>query len=165
MYLPAAVEYLLTLRGAGGAQLVYSGVSRLTFPFVLPNQVLRFTWAGTDYCYILYGISFSPEMVPSAFWYRCQYLGYIVFDGYLTQWDLENPVPMLIAHTQSSPALGTITNMTALNQFYDGRTFYVGIRTKDDYQAVLEALSRYAGASPLVEDLAKRLGQAMGAGV
>lgn len=151
MGLPYVIEYLLTLERPGGGKLVYGGVSQLIIPAFPPGAIITLTTApyGDDYAYIPYYSAVGPAMVPGAFYGWAQQWGNKQYEGTVSSWFTANSLDSFVPVTQSEPAVAQITNQSALNQFYEGVSFFVGITTKDDYNMVLEALARLGTSARL----------------
>ncbi len=143
MGLPYAIEYLLTLERPGGGRLVNFGVSQLVIPVFPPSTSIQLTTSpwGDDYAYISYYSGFGPAMVPDNFTITLTQYGNLTYSAVIsslaTGLILEGYLPI----TQSEPSISSITNITTLNQYYEGIVFFVRIATAADWELVREALA------------------------
>lgn len=149
------IEYLLSLERPGGGRLVYAGGSQFIVPAFPPNTAITLTTApfGNDYAYIPYYAAIGPAVVPGAFWGWGQHFGNRLYTGVIASWFMQNALDSFVFVTESEPAIAQLTNQTALNQYYEGISFFVAIASEDDYHRVLEALARL-GTSARTEQLA-----------
>lgn len=140
------VEYLLAVRAPGSrSPLCRLGqhTTRIdTFP---PNFSVSFTTAPSlgSYAAILYKGSWSPNMVPDAFYYEAYQLG-IEFGGIsLSALPLDGFINVWLILTEAAPATTTVTNLTPLLQYYEGSNEYILIDSEPTFQEVLEIIKRW----------------------
>ena len=155
MGLPYVIEYLLTLERVGGGRLVYQGVSQTVIPAVPPYTqfVLQAFPFETDYLDIIFESHIDTAVIPGVFYGWGQHFGSRTYEGVFTQGLINNPLNSLVVISQSQPALALVENLTALNQYYAGRVFFLTVSSAEDYEEILEALARI-GTSARSEQLA-----------
>lgn len=160
MGLPYVIEYLLSLERVGGGRLVYMGISQTVIPAVPPYDqfVLQVFPFETDYLDIIFASYIDTAVIPEAFYGWGQHFGSRTFEGVFTQGFIDNLIPSLVVVSQSQPALALIENLTALNQYYSGRVFFLTVSSAEDYEEILEALARI-GTSAKSEQLAAEANQ------
>jgi len=163
MGLPYVIEYLLTLERVGGGRLVYMGLSQTVIPAVPPHAqfVLQVFPFETDYLDIIFESHIDTAVIPGVFYGWGQHFGSRTYEGVLTQGFINNPINSLVVVSQSQPALALIENLTALNQYYSGRVYFLTVSSAEDYVEILEALARI-GTSAKSERLAAEANQLLG---
>lgn len=136
MALPYFIEYLLTLQRPGGGRLVHVGLTQTILPSFPPNTTLDYQSRprAANYGTLWFRSHFSQAMVPNAFTAWGQQYGAMWMTGTLTQLILSEPADYYILVTRAEPFLGSITNITNLNQYYEGITAFVNIRTEEDFR-------------------------------
>ncbi|MDO9579925.1 MAG: hypothetical protein Q7J06_05085 [Bacteroidales bacterium] len=156
MSLPYVIEYLLTLERPGGGRLVNAGAGELIIPAFPPNTTITFKTVPIegDYMYISHRCGFGRAMIPEAFFVRVSQWGNMTYEGIVGSWLLNNCLDLFVSTTRSEPAQTQIQNLTGLNQYYEGLTFFLRIQTEDDYNLVMKALARM-GTSARSEQLAE----------
>lgn len=160
MSLPYVIEYLLTLEKVGGGHLVYGGVSQTIVPAVPPHSqyVLQAFPFETDYIDIIFESHIDSAVIPGVFYGWGQHFGSRTYEGVFTQGLIHNPLNSFVIVSQSQPALALIENLTALNQYYAGRVFFLAVSSDEDYEEIQEALARI-GTSARSEQLAVEANQ------
>ena len=158
MALPVIIEYLLSQeRGdASHGRLCFQGMSQIVVPAIPPNTqfVLTSTTLSSDFANIVYQASWDPAMVPGVFYVYAQNYGNRTYEGIVTAMWLQQSVDAYVLITQSQPGQMMINNISPLNQYYAGRTFFLSIKSPDDYNLILEALRR--ASSEKLESLASQ---------
>lgn len=146
MSLPFAIEYLLTLERPGKGRLVYVGYTQIVVPIFPPNTsiILTTTPWGNDFGFIPYYAGFGPTMVPDAFNVQIQQYGTANYRAAITAWTATGlyQIEGFLLVTQAEPTITTITNISALNQYYEGFSFYLRISSEEDWGLVQEALAQ-----------------------
>lgn len=156
MALPHIIEYLLALQRPDGGPLLFAGVNQILIPAFPPNTTL--TWQrgpfGADYAIIMYETWLSPSMVPGAFSGWGQQWGATQFSAVLTSEWLSYIMSGYVTATQAEPSIFSLTNETALVQYYSQSAAFLNIATPEDYNLLLEAIAR-VGTSARSEQLAQ----------
>jgi len=156
MALSYIIEYLLSYQRPGGGPLVRGSVSQLLIPIFPANTSITLTSGplGTDYGYIPFRLGLGPAMVPNAFSGWAQQWGGRVQEGVLTAYLMTRDIDAYGLVTESEPSIAQITNESPLNQYYEGYTFVLAIRSEEDFGLVLDAL-RHISTSAKAEQLAQ----------
>jgi len=146
MGLPYVIEYLLSLERPGGSgRLVAQGASQTIIPQFPPNTSVTLTAYPylNDWGYIPFYSALSPGMVPGAFSGWGQYWGARQYTGILGSWFvMPGSLDSFLLVTQDQPALAQITNLTAVNQYYEGISMFLVISDEEDWQLIRRALKR-----------------------
>lgn len=155
MFLPFAIEYLLTLERPGGGRLLQQAMQQQVIPNFPPNYTVTLSLppGANTRANIVYFQGFDRNIVPNAFrWSLLQY-GTRMSQGILTRGFIETGAACFGIITRTAPAIVTIANLTNLFQWYEGTVAFLSIDTIQDFAMVQDALRRI-GTSTKLEELA-----------
>jgi hypothetical protein len=93
-------------------------------------------------------------MVPGAFYGWASHWGNKQYEATLASFLTNNALDSFVYVSRAEPASAQIENQTALNQYYEGLTFFLRIQSEEDLGLVKEALAR-VGTSARSEQLAE----------
>ena len=161
MGLPYFIEYLLTLERPGGGRLTHVGLTQTIIPIFPPATTLNYQSRPRQgmYATIWFKSLFSPVMVPNAFTLWGQQYGAMWMSGTVTQLIIEQGAEYLIMVTEGEPYLGSITNVSGLNQYWEGTTVFLNIASEEDLKLVRAELRKLtsAQANELLDLIEKKL--------
>lgn len=142
--LPAAIEYLLTLREYGGVPGVYNRIYQVIIPNFPPSTSISYTISPTEnvYAYILYEWAFGQAMVPHAFDVKIHQAGNKLFDAIISGRFTTDSLYTFACVTAAHPVDVAVTNLRLLVNYYELTTFYVTIPNEDSYKIMVAALKR-----------------------
>lgn len=142
--LPYSIAYLTTLKRPGGGELVHLGETIVRANIWPPNTSVTynvFPLPGT-YASIYFKMGFSPMMVPDAFYVTAQQFGARFYAANVSSLLLSYGIDYYAVILDKAPSITTVTNLTALNQFFEEGNELVVIQTREDYDIAMEALTR-----------------------
>ena len=154
MALPFVIDYLLAQERPGGGRFVFPGVMQLSIPIFPAYTTLDFSFPPPTsiYAQIWTWYRFGNGIVPGAFEGWVQQAGTRAYD--MVIYDMAgNNVDFFIVASQAEPVLTKITNLTPLNQYYEGYSGFIDIKTEGDYELVTEHIKRI-GTSAKLESVA-----------
>lgn len=162
MFLPFAIEFLLTLERHGGGRLLQQAMQQQAIPNFPPNYTVSLSIPpGTNtYCNIVYFEGFDRNIVPNAFRWSLMQYGTRMSQGILTRGFIETGAACFGIITRAEPAVITITNLTNLFQWYESTVAFLSVDTIQDFAIVKDALLRI-GTSTRLEALADQSRQAL----
>lgn len=141
--LATLIERILALQGeTPGSSLATVGTQQLEvqiWPPLTRLEIEVFPTANT-YMNVAYAITFSPRMIPGAFFAEGFYQGSKLTSAKITEWWVKNTAPTFVYVTEQSPGVYYITNLTSLPQYYCAHTFYISIATKDNWDLIQQKL-------------------------
>lgn len=147
------IEYLLASRSSSGSSLVRHSIIgvRGIFP---PNYVLDYYVYPRDdgYANIIYGIRFSPDIVPQTMSIASFHEGMMTATGPFGPADIEGDLSLWILITQSQPMHVTQTNLTPLLQILDYSQVHLVISNEEDFKRVWDIIAHW-GFTGHLEDL------------
>lgn len=163
MGLPYFIEYLLTLERPGGGRLVHIGLTQTIVPAFPPGYTLTYHSAPQNnrYACLWFRSHLSPNIVPGAFTGWGQQYGASLMNGTLSELVVGQQSDYYIIVTDAEPYIGQLTNVSGLNQYFEGVTAYLDIETKEDMKLVRMHLERLTSSpiEPLVSEAVKVLGE------
>lgn len=149
------VEYLLALRKPGGGQLVRYGAMQFTIPIFPPGMSI--TWQTYpyfgSYCSIDYWHRYSPAMVPGAFTLVASHAGMVVQAGLVGASILAESHNTWLEITESSPYVVILTNVSGVNQFFEGLESFLLVDSEESLEMVREVVRHWGAYDPVVEAL------------
>ena len=150
MLLPEVINYLLSLEGFTNSPVRQGAFQTIINPFP-PNTTVSFSVRPPDgtYAHLSWINVFGSEMIPNAFSGFVQQYGSRPFSGIITAKMLEYGVPHLVVVTDQQPTEISVTNNTALNQYFEAGGLFLAIASEPDLQIVIDALRRLHTSSKL----------------
>ena len=142
--LPYPIAYIMTLQRPGGGELAYLGETIIranTWPANISATYNVFPLPG-NYASIYFKMGFSQMMIPDAFYVTAQQYGSRFYSANVSTLLLSYGIDYYAVVKENVPAITTVTNLTAVNQFFEEGNQLVVIRTKKDYNIIMEALDR-----------------------
>lgn len=157
MLLPYVIQYLETLRRPSGGLLVEPGGFQVYMPMVPPNTQVTYTISPAlgYYAYIGYRLDWDGAMVPLAWTMTIHQWGMRPYTGLLNSKIIEFGIDHIIPVTDAEPCLTLAVNNTPLFQYACVTGYFVGVRSKEDYDTVMDSLERL-GTSRKSEELAQQ---------
>lgn len=151
MIFPYIIQYILTL-DVPTAGVIYGGVTQLIVEAFPPlTTITLVTDPGDDYAHIGFFAAVGSAMVPNAFYSIAEQSGARQMEGFLSSYMLGRDLTWFIVITRAQPARAIITNVTNLNQYYEGYQSHLRIVDKKTFDIVKEALLRLGTSAKLEE--------------
>ena len=149
MIFPYIIQYILTL-DVPTAGVIYGGVTQLIVQAFPPQTTITLvTDPGNDYAHIGFFAAVGSAMVPNAFYSIAEQSGARQMEGFLSSYLLGRDLTWLIVITRAQPARATITNVTNLNQYYEGYQAHLRVIDKKTFDIIKEALLRLGTSAKL----------------
>lgn len=154
MALPFIIEYLVAQEHPGGGRLVYQGAESIVIPIFPPNTTITVISTPVEgvYCQIDFVAYVGTAVVPGAFSAILLQAGARPVDATIGTSAIGRELNFFIPYTDSLPFISSVTNETALNQYYEVLFQHIAISTKDDYERVVQDVERL-GRSATSEQL------------
>jgi len=146
---PYIIQYILTL-DIPTAGVIFGGVNQEIIQTFPPQTTITLvTDPGDDYAQIIFFGALGTAMVPNAFYVILEQAGARQMEAFLGSYMLGQDLTWLIVITRAQPTRTMITNVTNLNQYYEGYTAFVRIVDKKTFDIVKEALLRLGTSAKL----------------
>ncbi len=143
--LPAAIEYLLTLKDQSGNPVCFMHQFQVIVPNFPPRGNIIYSVAPPTpvRAYILYEYCFGEAMVPHAFNVRITHGPTEVLNAIISGLYTSSRSGIFSVLGKQQPALNvTVSNLTQLAQYYELSTQFLIVTTDDEYKTVIDALRR-----------------------
>jgi len=158
---PRIIEFLESLEREGGGHLVEHAGYQMRIPFFPPNTTARATITPLFDTYAMIGhrVIIDAEVVPNAFSGTVEHRGRHQYAGTMTSGVINEGLDFLLIITNQSPLNVTLTNRTALNQYWGEIALGVLVYSHEDYLKVRQHLSDLAnsGYTALANEAVKLL--------
>ena len=153
--IPYVIQYLEAASRADGSQLFQPGVIQLLMPSVPPMTQVPYAFRPMEgyYAYIAYRLAWDPTIIPNAWNLTVTQWGAQTYTGVLSADILRDGIELIMVTTVAQPSYVTVTNLTPLSQYGCAISYFVTIRSGDDYVIAMDLL-KYLGTKEAARLLA-----------
>lgn len=144
--LPRLIEFIESLPRPGGGFLSEHGGGQVIVPTFPPGITLAVTITPPEgtYAMIAYREAVSPNIVPRAFSGTIQHSGRHYYTGTLSATVIRDGLDFYMVITTADPLWVSITNESALIQYFEEVYQFALVNSKEDYDLIVAALNNLA---------------------
>ncbi len=139
-------EYILGYTTPTGQKLARFGSQTYTINLLPPNEPINFILSPLyGYANMYFWHRFSACILPNTIFYEITHRGIIVNSFFLSSVSISADLPTLIEVTQRDPLIVRITNLSGVNQFFEGMDCFLVISSPTELTEVQKLVRTYGG--------------------